>query len=108
MPAKDGTMSEPLVAIEPVTVLLPPFVMPPLPSLAAPVVSVSGEAPTAVGVPVTVQVMIPPIATVPAVGTVGVHKLVKPKGSPAIVQIVPMLAGAVAAGAVLVQVKVPV
>jgi hypothetical protein len=103
IPAKDGTMSEPVVTIEPVTVLLPPAVMPPLASLVAPVVSVSGEAPTAVGVPVTVQVITAPMATVTVVGTVGEHNVVKPAGSPAIAQVVPILAGAVAAGAVLVQ-----
>jgi hypothetical protein len=104
MPAKEGTMSDPVVVIAPVTVLLPPAVLPPLASLAAPVVTVSGALPTAVGVPVTLQVMMPPIATVPNVGTVGEQAATKPAGSPAIAQLVPMLAGAVAAGAVLVQV----
>jgi hypothetical protein len=107
MPAKDGTMSEPVTTMELVAVLLPPAVIPPLTSLAAPVVKASGAVPTAVGVPVTVQVMAAPMATVPPVGTVGEHALIKPAGKPAMAQVVLALAGAVAAGAVLVQVKVP-
>ena len=90
--------------IKPVAVLLPLAVVPPLMSLAAPVVSVSGAVPTAVGVPLTVQVMAAPIARVAVVGTAGLHTLVKPAGKPAIAQVAPMLASAVAAGAVLVQV----
>jgi hypothetical protein len=93
--------------MEPVTLLLPPFVVPPLPSLVAPVVNVSGAVPTAVGAPLTVQVITAPMATVPPVGTVGEHTLIKPVGNPAIAQVVNALAGAVAAGAVLVQVNVP-
>jgi hypothetical protein len=107
IPAKEGTMSEPVITIELVAVLLPPAVIPPLTSLAAPVVKASGAVPTAVGVPVTVQVMTAPMATVPPVGTVGEHTLIKPAGNPAIAQVVLTLAGAVAAGAVLVQVNVP-
>jgi hypothetical protein len=107
MPAKDGTISEPAVTMVLEALLLPPLVVPPLPSLAAPVVKVNGEVPTAVGVPVTVQVMTAPTATVAKVGTAGTQTLVKPTGKPVIEQVVPILAGAVAAGAVLVQVKVP-
>jgi hypothetical protein len=107
IPAKDGTMSEPVVTMVLVALLLPAAVTPPLMSLVEPVVSVSGEVPTAVGVPVTVQVMTAPMARVPVVGTVGEHKLLKPAGKPAIAQLVLTLAAAVAAGAVLVQVKVP-
>ena len=99
-----GTMSEPVVAIEPVALLLPVVPVPPLMSLAAPVVNVSGEVPTAVGVPLTVQVMAAPMARVAVVGTAGLHTVVKPAGKPAIAQVAPMLAAAVAAGAVLVQV----
>jgi hypothetical protein len=108
IPTKDGTMSEPVVTMELVALLLPPVVMPPLPSLVAPVVSVRGEVPTAVGVPLTVHVMAAPIARGAVVNTVGRHATVKPTGSPAIAQVAPALAAAVAAGAVLVQVKVPV
>jgi hypothetical protein len=100
-------MSEPLVAIEPVTLLLPVLPVPPLPSLAAPVVSVSVELPTAVGMPVTVQVITAPTATVAAVGTVGLQTGVKPAGKPVMAQVAPMLAASVAVAA-LVQVKVPV
>jgi hypothetical protein len=107
MPAKDGTMSEPVVTIELVTVLLPPAVIPPLPSLAAPVVKVSGTVPTAVGVPLTVQVMAAPIAKVDEVGRFGEQTVVNPVARPVIAQVAPALAAAVAAGAVLVQVKVP-
>jgi hypothetical protein len=107
MPAKDGTMSEPAVIMELVAVLLPPLVAPPLPSLVAPVVNVNAEAPNAVGVPETVQVITAPTATVAAVGTAGEHEVFKPAGKPAIAQVVFALAGAVAAGAVLVQVNVP-
>jgi hypothetical protein len=101
-------MSEPVVAMELVTLLLPVLPVPPLPSLVAPVVSVSGELLTAVGMPVTVQVITAPIATVAAVGTVGLHTGVKPAGKPVIAQVAPILAASVAPGAVLVQVKVPV
>jgi hypothetical protein len=100
-------MSEPEITMELVAVLLPPVVTPPSLSLAAPVVKVSGEVPAAVGVPLTVHVITTPMATVPPVGTVGEHTLIKPVGNPAIAQVVFALAGAVAAGAVLVQVKVP-
>jgi hypothetical protein len=103
----DGTMSEPVVTMEAVALLLPPVVVLPLMSLMAPVVSVNGAVPTEVGVPVTVQVITPPIATVPAVGTVGLHETFKPAGSPAMAQVAPAVAAAVAAGAVLVQVNVP-
>ena len=84
--------------------MLPPVVVPPLMSLVAPVVKVNGDVPGAVGVPVTLQVMAAPMATVPLVGTVGVQLVLKPAGKPAIAQVAPTLAAAVAAGAVLVQV----
>jgi hypothetical protein len=106
IPANDGTISEPVMAIELVAVLLPPAVVPPLTSFAAPVVNDSGAIPEAVGVPETVQVITAPMATVPAVGTVGKHTVDKPVGSPAIAQVVKVLAAAVAV-AELVQVNVP-
>ena len=103
MRAKQG--SEKAMAWHLVLVLLlPPVVVPPLTSLVAPVVKVNGDVPGAVGVPVTLQVMAAPMATVPLVGTVGVQLVLKPAGKPAIAQVAPTLAAAVAAGAVLVQV----
>jgi hypothetical protein len=77
-------------------------------SLLAPVVMLVDMVPNVVGVPLTVQVIAAPIATVPVVGTVGVHVVVKPAGKPAMAQVAPAVAAAVAAGAVLVQVKLPV
>jgi hypothetical protein len=108
MPAKLGTMSEPVTGIEAGMLLLPPVVVPPLMSFAAPVVMVVDMVPGVVGVPLTVQVITPPMATVAAVGTVGEHVAVKPAGKAPMAQVAPMLAAAVAAGAVLVQVKLPV
>jgi hypothetical protein len=52
--------------------------------------------PGVVGVPLTVQVMALPTATLAVVGTVGVHVLVRPAGRPLIAQVAPMLAAAVA------------
>jgi hypothetical protein len=96
IPLNDGTRSEPAVVMLLVTWLLPPLVVPPLPSFAAPVVNVSAAVPVAVGVPVTVQLMTAPTATVPVVGTPGVQLVVKPAGRPAMAQLAPMLAAAVA------------
>ena len=88
----------------PVAVLLPPGVAPPLVSLTAPVVTVIGEVPRAVGVPVTLHVIAAPTATGAVVGTLGVQTAIKPAGKPAISQVAPGLAAATAAGGVFVQV----
>lgn len=49
-------------------------------SLEAPVVPLTGLVPDVVGVPVTVQTMLAPAATV--AGGVGVHDVLNPAGSP--------------------------
>lgn len=62
-------------------VLLPPVPVPPLVSLVAPVEAVRVALPGAVGVPLTGQEMLAPIATV--AGTVGVQvPIVTPAGRP--------------------------
>jgi hypothetical protein len=94
-------MSEPAVLMVVAAWLLPPVVVPPLTSLPAPVVTLTAELPTAVGVPLTVQVMTPPMATV--AGVAGEHTLVRPAGRPATAQLA-LVAAAVAVGVVLVQV----
>lgn len=74
-------MSEPLTATGLVAVLLPPPVVPPLMSLAAPVEAVAVDDPAAVGVPDTAHEMLAPAATV--TGGVGVHApTVTPGGKP--------------------------
>ena len=74
-------MSEPDVATALVAVLLPPAVVPPLPSLVAPVVAVTVDEPGAVGVPETPHEMLAPAATV--AGGVGVQTpTVTPGGRP--------------------------
>ena len=57
-------ISELVVVIEAVAVLLPPLPVPPLVSLVAPVVAVTVFVPAAVGVPLTGQLMLAPMATV--------------------------------------------
>jgi hypothetical protein len=103
MPLSDGTRSDTgaaTIAIVPVALLLPPLVVPPLPSFAAPVVNVSAEMPVTVGVPVTVQVMTSPAAIVAGVG--GEQTLMSPVGKPTMAQLA-LVAAAVAVFA-LVQV----
>ena len=98
-------MSEPTVAIALVVELLPPVVVPPLPSLVAPVVAVTVLLPAAVGVPLTGHEMLAPAATV--VGGTGVHApTVTPGGKPEMAQVAAVaLAVAVA---LLVHLSVPV
>lgn len=80
-PAREMLMSEPDVVTGAVAVLLPPAVVPPLVSLVAPVVTVTVELPTAVGVPLTGQLMLAPAATV--AGGAGAHApTVTPGGRP--------------------------
>ena len=75
-------MSEPDVTIDAVVLLLPPAVVPPLVSLVAPVVTDTGVAPTAVGVPLIAQLILPPGSTV--AGGVGEQLVtVTPGGKPA-------------------------
>jgi hypothetical protein len=74
-------ISEPATATAFVAVLLPPPVVPPLVSFAAPVEAVTVEVLAAVGVPETVQEMLAPTATV--AGGVGVQvPTVTPGGRP--------------------------
>jgi hypothetical protein len=80
-PARLMLMSEPETATAFVAVLLPPPVVPPLLSLAAPVVAVTVEEPGPVGVPETGQEILAPAATV--AGGVGVQApTVTPGGKP--------------------------
>ena len=80
-PLRSTLMSEPTVTSDAVAVLLPPAVVPPLTSLVAPVVAVTADAPAAVGVPVTAQLMLLPTAIV--AGVEGVHApTVTPEGRP--------------------------
>jgi hypothetical protein len=94
-------MSEPVTVTDAVAVLLAA-----LPSLPAPVAPDSGEVPTAVGVPATVQVIAAPGAS-EAAGTVGVgeHVVVKPAGRPANAQLA--FVAAIAGAAAFAHVKVP-
>ena len=66
--------------------------MPPLLSLVAHVFKTMLLVPADVGVPVTVQLMLAPTATVAAVGTVGLHDALKPVGN-VIAQVAPAEAG---------------
>lgn len=78
-------MSDALVVIDLVAVLLPPAPVPPFESLIAPVVAVTVEVPTAVGVPETGHEILAPIATV--AGGVGVQvPTVTPAGKPVMLQ----------------------
>ena len=72
-------------------------------SLVAPVVNTNVPEPDVVGVPVTVQLIDAPTATVPAVGTVGLQVALKPAGK-LIAQVAPAVAGAMP---LLVQVNLP-
>ena len=97
-PLRSGAMSEPLVAITAVAVLLVS-----VPSLVAPVVPANVLEPGAVGVPDTVQ-MILPFGRTLAVG-VGEQDVVRPAGRPVTPQ---AAAVAVTSGAPpFVQVNVP-
>jgi hypothetical protein len=103
-PDKSIDMSEPDVAIDAVAVLLPPVPAPPLVSFEAPVVTVTMLEPLAVGVPVTVQEMLVPAATVAGGAGVQVPTLT-PGGRPATEQLA-FVAAAVAA-ALFVHLMVP-
>ena len=69
----------------------------------APVVPVSVDDPTVVGVPETVQVMTPAGATV--VGGVGEHDVVKPAGNPLTAHVAAV--AAIAGAAAFIHVNVP-
>lgn len=69
----------------PIAIDVDAVLLPTLTSLDAPVVPLTVLVPAAVGVPVTVQAMLAPMATV--VGGVGVHVDVRPAGSPATEQV---------------------
>ena len=91
-------MSEPVVAMVVEAVLLATTG-----SLVAPVVPLTVELPTVVGVPETVQVMAALGATV--AGGVGAQDVVRPAGRPVTAQVADV--AAMAGDAALVQVKVP-
>ena len=74
-------MSDATVAMVSVVELLPPVVAPPLMSLMAPVVAVKVVEPGAAGVPLTVQLMLAPGATVAGVDGVQVP-MATPGGKP--------------------------
>ena len=97
-------MSDAVVTMAAVVELFPPAVVPPLVSLVAPVVAVSVVEPGAVGVPLTVQLMLAPAATVAGVDGVQVP-IVTPGGRPLTEQVAAVaLAVAVAE---LVHLSVP-
>ena len=75
-----------------------------LPSLVAPVVPVTLEVATVVGVPETVQVIAAPAARL-AAGTVGEHAVVRPAGNPLTAHVA--FVAASAGDAASVHVKVP-
>jgi hypothetical protein len=86
-PDKSGNMSAPVTASVVIAVLLVAFG-----SFDAPVVPVSVDVPTVVGVPETVQVIEPPAATV--TGVAGEHNAVRPAGSVAMAQVAAVAATA--------------
>ena len=82
-PDRSMLMSEPRATIACVAVLLPPAPVPPLTSSVAPVVTVTVVVPDVVGVPLTAQEMLAPIAML--AGGVGVQvPTVTPGGRPVI------------------------
>lgn len=91
-------MSEPVTAIVDVAVLLAV-----IGSFVAPVVPLSAELPTVVGVPETVQVMTALGATV--VGGVGEHAVVRPAGNPVTAHVA--FVAAMAGEAAFEHVKLP-
>lgn len=91
-------MSEPVTAIDPDAVLFAVFG-----SLLALVVPDTVAVPTAVGVPLTVQVIAAPGAMV--AGGTGEHVVVRPAGRPLTAQVAAV--AATAGAAALVHVKVP-
>lgn len=98
-PERSGVMSEPVTDSEAVAVLFAATL-----SLPAPVEPDKVELPTAVGVPVTVQVIVAPGAT-EAAGTVGEHDVLRPAGRPASAQVA--LVAAMEGAAALVHVYEP-
>jgi hypothetical protein len=99
-PETSGVMSAPLTVIVALAVLLAG-----MPSLVAPVVPFTADAPVAVGVPETEQVMLAPAAS-EATGTVGTQPVtVTPGGSPETAHVA-LVAGS-DGDAAAVHVKVP-
>ena len=98
-------ISEPVVPSALVAVLLPPEVVPPFVSFVAPVVTVTVDVPVDVGVPVTGQLMLAPIAT--EAGGTGEHApTTRPAGNPDTAH--DAFVAAAVAVALLVQMIVPV
>ena len=103
-PERSTLISEPTVAMDFVAELLPPEPVPPLTSLVAPVVAVTVLEPAAVGVPLTGQEMLAPMATV-AGGKGEQVPTVTPGGKPATEQLA--FVAAAVAPALLVHLIVP-
>ena len=103
-PLRSGAMSVPVTVSVANAELLPPVPVPPLVSLVAPVVAVSEDDPTVVGVPVTGQEIVTPTA----IGGLGEQAPTdSPAGNPLSAQVAFVAAAVGAVDALLVHLSVP-